>query len=188
MILTRYRHALPADYDMGRIRDRVAARGPLWDDAPDLVFKVFTIEDRAHGAAANAYASLYLWRDASAAADFLAGPAFAGVIKTFGRPRTDVWLPFAISPGAAAEARSLTIMERNLAPATDLAAERRAEAEQGAALAAEPDVRAVVSGLDPAGWRLVRFVLRADGPVPGAPEIAHLAAPGIAALRTWPVA
>lgn len=188
MILTRYRHALPADYDMARIRDRVAARGPLWDAAPGLVFKAFTIEDRARGAAANAYASLYLWCDATAAADFLAGPAFAAVTETFGRPRTDTWLPFAISPGPAAEARSLVIAERSLSPATDLAAERHAEAEQGATLAAEPDVRAVVSGLDPAGWRVVRFVLRADEPAPGTPEIAHLAAPGIAALRTLPAA
>ncbi|MEL6061029.1 MULTISPECIES: DUF4865 family protein [unclassified Methylobacterium] len=186
MILTRYRHPLPADYDMARIRDRVAARGPLWDDAPGLVFKAFTIEDRARGAAANAYSSLYLWHDPAAAAGFFAGAAFQAVIETFGRPRTEVWLPFTVSPGGAAGARSLAITERILAADADLAAERRAEAEQGGALAAEPDVLAVVSGLDPAAWRLVRFVLRADGPAAGTPEIAHLAAPGIAVLRGAP--
>ncbi len=68
-------------------------------------------------------------------------------------------------------------------PDADLAAERRAEAEQGAALSAQPDVLAVVSGLDPAGWRLVRFVLRAGMPTAGTAEIVHLAAPGIAVLR-----
>lgn len=181
MILARYRHPLPADYDMRRIRDRVAARGPLWDGAPGLVFKAFTIEDRANGAAANAYSSLYLWRDPAAAADFLAGPAFAAVIETFGRPRTDVWLPFAIFSGPATGGRSLAIDERGLPPEADLAAERRAEMEQGAALAAEADVFAVVSGLDPTGWRLVRFVLRA-APGDGA-EIAHLAAPGAVVLQ-----
>lgn len=188
MILTRYRHRLPADYDMGRIRSRIADRGPLWDDAPGLVFKAFTIEDRARGAPANAYASLYLWRTSSAAVDFYAGPAFDAVIATFGRPRSDVWLPLAIARGPAAGARSLAVAERNLAAECDLAAERRAEAQQGAALAVEPDVFAVVSGLDPAGWRLVRFVLRAEPPDPGTPEIAHLAAPGIAVLRDAVVA
>lgn len=183
MILTRYRHPLPADYDMGRIRSRIAARGPLWDDAPGLVFKAFTLEDRARGASANAYASLYLWRASSAAANFFAGPAFESVIETFGRPRTEVWLPFALSAGPAAGARSLAIAERSLPPRADLAAERRAEIEQGAALATEPDVLAVVSGLDLTSWSLVRFVLRAEAPAPGIPEIAHLAAPGISVLR-----
>jgi hypothetical protein len=167
---------------MGRIRDRVAARGPAWDDAPGLVFKAFTVEERARGNAANAYSSLYLWRDPVAAADFFAGPAFAAVVATFGRPRAEVWLPVTVSPGPAARARSLAVAERSLPPEADLVAERRAEAEQGAALATAPDVLAVVSGLDPAGWRLVRFVLRAGLPVAGA-EIAHLAAPGLAALR-----
>ncbi|MCJ2049947.1 DUF4865 family protein [Methylobacterium sp. J-070] len=183
MILARYRHRLPADYDMDRIRDRIAARGPLWDDAPGLVFKAFTVEDRNRGAAANAYASLYLWRDPAAAAEFFAGPAFGAVIETFGRPRTDLWLPFAVSRGPASGARSLAIAERTLPADADLAAERRAEAEQGAALSAQPDVLAVVSGLDPAGWRLVRFVLRAGMPTAGTAEIVHLAAPGIAVLR-----
>jgi len=187
MILTRYRHPLPADYDMARIRDRVAARGPLWDGAPGLIFKAFTIEDRASGAAANAYSSLYLWQNAPAAADFFAGPAFEAVIATFGRPRTEIWLPFVISPGRAAGASSLAIDERTLPAGADLAAERRAEVEQGAALAAEPDVLAVVSGLDPTGWRLVRFVLRAPA-TNAAAEIAHLAAPGLAALRDMPAA
>jgi hypothetical protein len=187
MILTRYRHALPADYDMARIRSRVAARGPLWDDAAGLVFKAFTIEDRAFGAAANAYASLYLWRDPVAAADFFAGPAFEAVTETFGRPRTEVWLSFTMSRGPAAGARSLAVSERRLAADSDLAAERRAEAQQGAALSAEPDVLAVVSGLDPTGWRLIRFVLRTETPDSGTPEIAHLAAPGIAILRDAPV-
>ncbi len=39
MLIARYRHRLPADYDMDRIRDRIAARRPAWDDAPGLVFK-----------------------------------------------------------------------------------------------------------------------------------------------------
>ena len=183
MILTRYRHALPGDYDMERIRNRVAARGPLWDHASGLIFKAFMIEDRARGMAANAYSSLYLWRGPAAAADFFTSPSFEAVIETFGRPRTDVWLPFAMSCGPAEAAHSLAISERSLGANSDVAAERRAEAKACAAVAVETDVLTVVSGLDPDGWRLVRFVLRAARPAAGGPEIAHLAAPEMALLR-----
>ncbi|MGT2485866.1 DUF4865 family protein [Methylobacterium oryzae CBMB20] len=57
MLIARYRHRLPADYAMDRIRARVAARAPAWDAVPGLVFKALTIEDRARGAADNAYSS-----------------------------------------------------------------------------------------------------------------------------------
>lgn len=166
MILARYRHPLPADYDMGRIRDRIAARGPLRDDAAGLVFKAFTVEDRGCGAAANAYSALYLWRSATAAADVLAAPAFRAVIETFGRPAIQLWLPFVVSPGPAPGARSLFIAETPLTAVADLAAERRAAAKQAAALAAAPDVFVVVSGLDPAGWNRVRCAPARRAPAP----------------------
>ncbi|MCJ2014859.1 DUF4865 family protein [Methylobacterium sp. J-076] len=183
MILARYRHRLPADYDLGRIRSRIAARGPAWDLAPGLVFKAFTLEDRRQGARENAYSSLYLWQDAGAAADFLAGPGFAAVLEAFGRPRIDLWLPFDVRIGAAGHARSLAITDHTLPPEADLGAGRREEAARGRTLCGEPDVLAVLHGLDPAGWRLTRFVLRAGEPAAGAGEIVHLAAPGLAALR-----
>lgn len=181
MILTRYRHRLPADYDMTQVRARIAARGPLWNAAPGLVFKAFTLEERMRGAAGNAYSSLYLWEDPGAAADFFAGDGFAAVVAAFGRPRTETWLPFDIRLGPSETARDLCIHERSLPPEVDLAAERRAEAERDADIAAAPDVLAVLSGLDPLAWRLTRFVLRAGEPGPA--EIFHLATPGLAALR-----
>jgi hypothetical protein len=39
------------------------------------------------GATDQQYAPLYFWPSAQAAADFLAGPLFAGVCAAFGRPR-----------------------------------------------------------------------------------------------------
>ena len=103
MILARYRHRLPADYDLGLIRARIMARGPTWDAAPGLIFKAFTLEDRSRGASENAYSSFYLWRDAGAAAAFFAGPGFAAVMQAFGRPRTDLWLPFDVQTGPLPE-------------------------------------------------------------------------------------
>ena len=41
MITMQYRIALPADYDMGIIRQRIAARGHLTDDFPQLSFKAY---------------------------------------------------------------------------------------------------------------------------------------------------
>ena len=54
MLVARYRHRLPADYPMDRIRARVAERAPAWDAIPGLIFKAVTVEERARGAAANA--------------------------------------------------------------------------------------------------------------------------------------
>lgn len=183
MILARYRHRLPADYDLSLIRARIAARGPTWDAAPGLIFKAFTLEDRSRGASENAYSSFYLWRDAGAAAAFFAGSGFAAVLQAFGRPRTDLWLPFAIQTGPSAQARSLAITHRTLPPEADLGTERREDAAWGASLRAEPDVLAVLCGLDPTSWRVTRFVLRAGEPAAGDGEILHLASPGLADLR-----
>lgn len=183
MILARYRHRLPADYDLGLIRARITARGPTWDAAPGLIFKAFTLEDRSRGASENAYSSFYLWRDAGAAAAFFAGPGFAAVMQAFGRPRTDLWLPFDVQTGPSARARSLAITHRSLPPEADLDAERRADAAWGVSLRAEPDVLAVLCGLDPTSWRVTRFVLRAGEPASGDGEVLHLASPGLTDLR-----
>lgn len=184
MLIARYRHRLPADYAMDRIRQRVAARAPAWDAVPGLVFKAFAIEDRARGAAANAYSSLYLWQDAGAAADFLAGPGFRAVIEGFGRPRIETWLTVASAFGPGGSARTLAEETRLVAPAEDLTGLRDDEVSRGRDIAADRDVLATVAGLDPDGWRLTRFTLRAE-PAAAASEaeIAHLAAPGLDATR-----
>ncbi|MDP4026421.1 DUF4865 family protein [Methylobacterium sp. NEAU 140] len=181
MLLARYRHRLPADHDMEAVRARIRARGPTWDAAPGLACKAFVIEERARGAAENAYSSLYLWFDATAAADFLAGPGFEAVIRAFGRPRTETWLPWAVRVGTATGAASLGIEEGRVPLGADLAAARAEEAGRAERLAAEPDVAAVLVGLDPAAWRVTRFVLRATPADAGGAEIAHLAAPALSA-------
>jgi hypothetical protein len=184
MLITRYRHRLPADYAMDRIRARVAERAPAWDAIPGLVFKAVTIEERSRGAATNAYSSLYLWRDPGAAADFLASPGFRAVVESFGRPRIETWLAIAQGFGKAETARALSEETRPVAPEADLARLREGERSQGHAIAEQRDVLASVAGLDPGGWRLTRFILRAEpAAAPGA-EIAHLASPGLAAARS----
>lgn len=187
MLVMQYRHRLPADYDMGRIRARVAARGALWDATPGLGFKAFVARERGRCEAQdNIYASFYLWLDPQAALAMLTDERFRAVTDTFGRPRVDTLLPLDVragaEPGAAAVLRH---DEAPLDPGTDLAALRRAEAARNEAAMAEPGILARVSALDPAGWRLARLTLATDAAAesPGrAFAILHLARPGWIAL------
>jgi hypothetical protein len=62
-IIAHYAHRLPANYDIKLIRARAKERGVLWDAVPELYFKGFLLrESGQHGAVANSYSSLYLWR------------------------------------------------------------------------------------------------------------------------------
>jgi hypothetical protein len=184
MLIARYRHRLPADYDVDRIRHRVAERAPAWAAIPGLVFKAVTLEERGRGAATNAYSSLYLWQDARAAAAFLAAPAFRAVVDSFGRPRVETWLPAAVDFGPAATARCVSEETRLVAPEEDLAGLSETERARGRAIAGEPGIFGTLAGLDPEGWRLTRFILRSE-PAAGTPAvaIAHLARPGLAPAR-----
>ena len=58
MIIAHYAHRLPADYDIGIIRDRASRRGQLWDAIPELYFKAFLlrghlVQEIRHGGGAT---------------------------------------------------------------------------------------------------------------------------------------
>jgi hypothetical protein len=179
MLIARYWHRLPADYPMAWIRDRVTARAPAWDGMPGLVFKAVTIEDRARGASANACSALYLWRDTGAAADFLGSSGFQAVVDSFGRPRIDVWLAWAVSFGTAITSRFLADETRLIATDADLESLRAREVARGREIAGQRDVLASASGLDAGTWRLTRFTLRAA-------PVADISAAAIAPLIPSP--
>jgi hypothetical protein len=84
MFALQYDFSLPADYDMQRVRDRIAAKGSVFDGFAGLIFKAFALTDRTQGARRNLYAPFYLWADAASAATFLRGPLFAAVSDAFG--------------------------------------------------------------------------------------------------------
>src|SRR5580658_6912206 len=76
MIVKQYSVTLPADYDMGIIRQRVATKGPSFDDFPGLGVKVFMVREKGrHGAEGNQYAPLYLWPSVEPMWDSLPAPA-----------------------------------------------------------------------------------------------------------------
>lgn len=62
MYAMQYRIALPADYDMEIIRDRVLTTGHRMDGFSGLEFKAYLIQEKVRGAAQNAYAPLRLAR------------------------------------------------------------------------------------------------------------------------------
>jgi heme-degrading monooxygenase HmoA len=187
MFMKQYIHRLPADYDMGRIENRAAERGPLWDETPGLGFKAFIAQRQGrNGATGNTYSSLYLWLDDEAATDFITSDRFQAVIDGFGRPHIETWLPFDIHLGNAGTALSADREDIAIEARTDFAALKKAEAERNGGLARQADTFAAVTAIDLSTWRLTRFRLSAEAagtPRAGsAYDILHLSKPGIPSL------
>ena len=162
MFAKQYSHRLPADYDMGVIRQRAARLGPLWDNTEGLLFKAFVVQERGQSAGVgNVYASVYLWADPLQAADFLLGERFQKVLDSFGQPPIESWLPIDVKRGRAQSALSLYREEWALEPGADRAVILTQETLRNQQLADGADTFAVFLALDVQAWRLVRITLSA---------------------------
>ncbi|GAA4560512.1 DUF4865 family protein [Streptomyces collinus] len=185
MYAMQYELTLPAGYDMGLIRDRVARRGHLLDDREGLGVKAYLIRERGlRGSPVDQYAPFYLWNTVDGMNAFLWGGGFQGVSDDFGRPSVRQWTGLAYEEGGGSQAR-FAVRRRQPVPDSgrlaDAAAEsvgeaRRLAGERGAVLAA--------AAVDTSRWELVHFSLwehwdhdtpTADGEVF---EVLHLSAPG----------
>jgi hypothetical protein len=188
----QYGFTLPADYDMGIIRRRIADKGHLLDDFDGLVFKAYLHAGRGDArlpSRDNLYAPFYLWRDADAMQRFLCGGGFAALSDAFGRPAVRSWQAW--SAALAPDARGATCASReivDLPPGTDLV-QRREEEARLARRDRDAGALAAVAALDPRDWRLVRLRLwdrdRAD--LAGAHvqlyAVGHVSMPGARAIR-----
>ncbi|MFD4475235.1 DUF4865 family protein [Streptomyces sp. NPDC058471] len=97
----QYEITLPADYDMGIIRNRVADKGHLLDKYPGLGAKAYLIRERgADDSPVNQYAPFYLWNTPEGMNSFLWGPGFQGIVDDFGRPEVQHWGGVAFAEGA----------------------------------------------------------------------------------------
>ncbi|GAB2771414.1 DUF4865 family protein [Streptomyces daliensis] len=171
----QYEITLPADYDMGFIRRRVAAKGHLLDGHQGLGLKAYAIRERAAEDApgprqpVNQYAPFYLWEDPSALTDFLRGPGFQGLSADFGRPTVRNWhgLGHADGPARGAVPRAAERRTWVLPPGEDVGAHAGAALDGLRELARQPGVHTAALGLDPHRWELVRFVLRDGTTAPG---------------------
>ncbi|MEV8015900.1 DUF4865 family protein [Streptomyces sp. NPDC086554] len=179
----QYEITLPADYDMGIIRDRVATKGHLLDGYPGLGAKAYLVRERGvDDSPVNQYAPFYLWSTPEGMNSFLWGPGFQGIVDDFGRPEVQHWtgLAFAEGPASAAPARAairrrMRIPDRT--PLGPLAAELVHEAERLAYQ--DGNIYAAVS-IDPRTWEALHFsVWDHDSPkgVGDVFQVLHLSAP-----------
>ena len=190
----QYELTLPADYDTGIIRSRVARVGQLLDDWDGLGFKTFLLRERGvHGSPVNQYAPFYLWNTVEGMNRFLWGGAFQRLVNDFGRPEVAQWTGLAYEEGGAAGSPAVVAVRRRqrIVEGVELAAvvedavgeTRRLAGEDGAVLAA--------AAVDPHSWEIVHFSLwedetpKAEGDVF---QVLHLSAPGRGELprgRQW---
>ncbi|RDS84013.1 DUF4865 family protein [Dyella psychrodurans] len=186
MIAMQYRIVLPADYDMGIIRRRIAERGHLTDRFPHLAFKAYLFSDRSAATGQgreNLYAPFYLWHHTEGMNAFLGGAGFAGVVESFGRPIVQTWSVWRAE--TAADLSSATHATRELMPVsarTTLGDLRDAEQVR---LQTDLDrgALAAVSAYDPTQWNVLRFRLwrgaveRPDGDNVDVYQVGHISQP-----------
>ncbi|MCF3103845.1 DUF4865 family protein [Streptomyces roseoverticillatus] len=190
MYAKQYEITLPADYDMGIIRERVATRGHALDDRAGMALKAYVIRERGvDGSPVNQYAPFYLWNDTAAMSDFLVGGGgFEGIVRDFGRPVVRHWAGIAAEAGPAwgavprAASRRLTPL-----PAEGLTEAVAAETAALSECAARDGVHTAALAVDPHHWQLLRFVLWEDAVPPGDDateryEVLHLSSPELTEL------
>ncbi|OXM73614.1 MULTISPECIES: DUF4865 family protein [Amycolatopsis] len=181
MYATQYEISLPADYDMGIIRKRVADRGHALDDRAGLGLKAYLVRESP-----NQYAPFYLWRDTGRMAEFLAGGGgFHNIVRDFGRPVVRHWTGLAFERGPVFDAVPRRA-SRLITPIPDGdPASAVEEALAGASvIARESGVHSVALALDPHHWQLARFILgEDDGEATERYEVLHLSVPELAAVR-----
>ncbi|ANS63186.1 hypothetical protein SLINC_0962 [Streptomyces lincolnensis] len=194
MLAMQYELTLPADYDMGVIRGRVARVGHLLDDWEGLGFKTYLMRERGvNGSPVNQYAPFYLWNTVEGMNSFLWEGAFQGLSHDFGRPSVRQWTGIAYEEsGAVGAPGRVAVRRRQPVPeGVELAgfmADAVGEAER---LAGEEGAVFAAAVVDTARWELVHFSLwghetpKAEGEVF---EVLHVSAPGherLARGRQW---
>ena len=165
MQLMQYEITLPADYDMGIIRHRVATRGSGTDDFPGLGIKAYLVRERGrHGSPVNQYAPFYLWAELSGMNQFLFGPGFDGIRTDFGRPAVQAWHGIAVcdGPAHASPPVDATRTVHGIDAGISLPDLTRRLLDETATDARQPGVNCTVVGVDPSTWRLVRLTLWSD--------------------------
>jgi hypothetical protein len=188
MIAMQYSFTLPADYDMGIIDRRIAEKGPLLDNFPNLAFKAYLTARRDNETQnrENLYAPFYLWRHEAGLNDFVCGKGFDAVSQSFGRPSVKTWIVWQAEISAAISSAAFATREiqpiEHYASLADLrcreADRALADVEKGGALAA-------ISAFDPTCWMQIRFRLWREAPIRTmktrlqAYEVRHLSLPKV---------
>ena len=187
MIIAHYAHRLPADYDIGIIRNRAKSRGHLFDAIPELYFKAFLLRERGRfGANQNEYSSLYLWRKDEGLRDFLVDGRTKSVTDSFGRPRIETRFVLDAHKGSGEQPRFLYKQEQNIPIDTDLTSAFADEIARNRESAKQAGVVASAVGVDVQNWKFTRVVLSEKEPTGRdqgtAYQVLYLAKPLLAEL------
>jgi hypothetical protein len=165
MIIAHYAHRLPADYDIGIIRNRAAARGHLFDGIPELYFKGFLLRERGRfGAIANEYSSLYLWRKDEGFRNFLVDGRMKSITDSFGRPQIETRFVLDAHKGSSEEARFLHKQEQDIPLDADLTSAFAEEIARNREAAQQNGVVAAAVGVDTQSWKFTRVLLSEKEP------------------------
>lgn len=190
MLAMQYSFVLPADYDMSIIERRIAEKGHLLDDFPDLRFKAYLFANRRQGhlqTAENLYAPFYLWNSSAGMNAFLCGPGFVGVTQSFGWPAVRTWSVWQaqLSP----EIHRAVFATREIsatAPYASLEDLRKRESDEAIADVERDGALGSIVAFEPTTWTRVRLRLWADvqavTPRDGmqAYDIGHMSTPSLA--------
>ncbi|MFJ3222135.1 DUF4865 family protein [Streptomyces sp. NPDC086783] len=188
----QYELTLPADYDMGVIRDRVSRLGHRLDDWDGLGFKTYLIRERGvHGSPVNQYAPFYLWNTVEGMNAFLCTGPFQGVVDDFGRPVVQQWTGLSYEEGvaggspAAVAVRSTRPLPEGV-PLSEAAKDAVRETER---LATLDGAVCAAAAVDTRNWETVHFSVWAHDTPEAAGEVfrvLHVSQPGRALLPRGP--
>ncbi|GAA3121112.1 DUF4865 family protein [Streptomyces rectiviolaceus] len=156
----QYEITLPADYDMGIIRNRVATKGHLLDSYPGLGAKAYLIRERGvDDSPVNQYAPFYLWNTPEGMNSFLWGPGFQGIVDDFGRPEVQHWTGLAFADGTASGAPAKSALRRRMrVPArTHLGGLAVELAQEAVRLAQREGAVYAATAIDPRTWEALLF-------------------------------
>jgi hypothetical protein len=160
MYAMQYGFDFPHDFDMGSVRARVAEIGARFDELPGLRHKAFLVADRS-GDAASRYTPFYVWRTLDGMMAFLSSSSFEAVVAKYGRPAVQGWQTLADMEGEAVDESPRFAVQEVVAAPGDVTLARlgEIERERAVALAQDPALHSAFTGIDPAGWRLLRTTL-----------------------------
>lgn len=166
MIAMQYSFTLPADYDMSILDRRIAEKGPLLDNFPDLTFKAY-LTARAgdeSGSQENLYAPFYLWTREQGLSAFLCGDGFANVTKAFGWPPVKTWVVWQARLSERVAQAAFATREILATPPHAPLAELRQRDSEDAEGDVERGALASVAAFEPTTWTRVRFRLWGQRP------------------------
>jgi Domain of unknown function (DUF4865) len=174
MIIAHYAHRLPADYDIGIIRNRAKSRGHLFDAIPELYFKGFLLRERGRfGAIQNEYSSLYLWRKDEGFRDFLVGGRYKSVTDSFGRAQIETRFALDAQRGNGREARFAYKETLDIPHDSDLTTAFAQEIERNGEIARQEGTIASAVGVDVQSWKFTRILVSEREPSGASGEEAY---------------